>query len=121
MAYIKQTWTDYASPPDGEVNATRLNYIEQGIFEAHAALPDKADLVGGAVPLSQLPTNTLAESAPSVVFAIYWDGMASAWQHLGVTITSRPTDRTDLTMHAYGGTVSPSFMIPGDIWFEDVT
>lgn len=35
MAYTPQTWVDNSVGPDGQVTATRLNYMEAGIEEAH--------------------------------------------------------------------------------------
>jgi hypothetical protein len=37
MAFVKTTWTDRAVP---RMNAAQLNRIEQGIADAHAALPN---------------------------------------------------------------------------------
>lgn len=44
MVYTKQTWTDGAPPPEGEINADRLAYMEEGIQTAQ----ETADAVGSA-------------------------------------------------------------------------
>lgn len=44
MSYSKTTWANDSTPA---INATNLNKMEQGIYEAHEALEDKVDKVNG--------------------------------------------------------------------------
>lgn len=60
---------------------------------------------------------TINDLPAGLTFVIVWSG--TGWTLGGSTITSRPTARTDLTMHAYGGTTAPAFAIAGDLWTED--
>lgn len=61
MAYTPQTWVDSPSGVDNTVNAARLNYIEQGIEEAHILAAGGGGGGGGGtqqyltVASSQLP------------------------------------------------------------------
>lgn len=59
--YTPQTWSDTPGSPNAQVNATRLNYMEQGIDEAHAT---------------------------PVLQTIEWDG--TNWTYKGSVVTSRP-------------------------------
>ena len=60
---------------------------------------------------------TINDLPPGLTFVVMWSG--TGWTLGGTTITARPTSRTDLTMHAYGGTTAPAFAIAGDLWTED--
>lgn len=77
-----------------------------------AALDGKADIEHShTVGLSSLPAG--------IVFQVLRVG--SDWTYGGNIVTARPTARTDLHMHAIGGSVPPPFGIEGDIWDEDLT
>ena len=44
MAYTKTVWVDNQSP---DINATNLNHIEQGIYDAHTQVDTKITMPSG--------------------------------------------------------------------------
>ena len=51
MAYTKQTWTN--DDPETPLSATRLNHIEDGIFDAQNAAAPTADTLTGATAVGK--------------------------------------------------------------------
>lgn len=68
----------------------------------------------GVASLSASGLAVLSEAAPGTVFEVVYDG--TNWAYAGVTVTSRPTNRTDLVMQCVNAvdTTVPSWAIAGD-------
>jgi hypothetical protein len=69
---------------------------------------------GGASP-------TLANIPAGSTITVYWDG--TAWKYAGVTVTARPTARTDVTVDfidPVGTATPPAWALTGDL-FDQVT
>lgn len=67
----------------------------------------------GAAPIAGLPGLPTGST-----FTIYWNG--TDWTYGGNVISARPSDRTDLTMLAIGGSAGPGFGVVGvDLWLRE--
>ena len=114
------------TPPVGAASTTSKGVVKlAGDLGGTADLPTvpslssklNASLKGaanGVASLSAGGTGVLAEAIPGTVFEVVWDG--SNWSYAGVTVTARPTARTDLVMQCVNpiDTTVPAWAIEGD-------
>lgn len=115
----------YTPPPSGATASTRGLVKLSGDLGGTADSPTVPGLssklsasqkgaANGVASLGASGFAVLSEAAPGTVFEVLYDG--TNWTYAGVTVTARPTNRTDLVMqcvNAIDATV-PSWAIAGD-------
>lgn len=115
----------YTPPPSGATASTRGLVKLAGDLGGTADSPTVPSLsskmntsqrgaASGVASLSASGVALLAEAAPGTVFEVVYDG--ANWTYAGVTVTSRPSNRTDIVMQCVNSIdlTVPAWAIAGD-------
>lgn len=115
----------YTPPPSGATSSTRGLVKLAGDLSGTADVPTVTGLssklstsqrgaANGVASLNANGVGQLAEAIPGTIFEVVYDG--TNWLYAGTTVTSRPTNRTDLVMQCVNpiDTTVPAWAIAGD-------
>lgn len=97
-----------------QYRASNTTWYPVGMFLTVSSLgiPASFSDLSGVLDYSDLP--------PGSTISVFWSG--TVWAIGGVTVSSRPSARADLTFQFFGGTTAPSFGLSGsDAWFKDIS